>query len=150
MNKTQKYHTLSQQITSICEGEKDLIANLANITSILHYELGHWWTGFYFVKEEQLVLGPFQGPIACTRISFGKGVCGKAWEMKETVVVENVHEFPGHIACSSESNSEIVIPILKEEQVVAVLDIDSKELATFNSEDKLAFEKISKIISQLF
>lgn len=150
MNKKEKYQTLSKQIQSLCEGENDIIANLANITSLLHHEFGFWWTGFYFVKEEQLVLGPYQGPVACTRIPFGKGVCGTAWEKKETQVVEDVHQFPGHIACSSESNSEIVVPVFKGSDVVAVLDIDSKEFATFDLEDRKYLEKISEFISTLF
>lgn len=150
MSKTEKYQTLFKQIQSICDGEGNLIANLANITSLLHYEFSFWWTGFYFVKDDQLVLGPYQGPVACTRIPFGKGVCGTAWEKKETQVVADVHQFPGHIACSSESNSEVVVPIIKDEKVVAVLDIDSKDLNTFDKEDALALEEISLFISKLF
>ena len=150
MSKTEKYQTLFKQIQSICDGEDNLIANLANITSLLHYEFSFWWTGFYFVKDDQLVLGPYQGPVACTRIPFGKGVCGTAWEKIETQVVADVHQFPGHIACSSESNSEVVVPIIKDEKVVAVLDIDSKDLNTFDKEDALALEEISLFISKLF
>ena len=150
MNKKEKYELIFKQIKTICDGEDNLIANLANITSLLHYEFGFWWTGFYFVKDDQLVLGPYQGPVACTRIPFGRGVCGTAWEKKETQVVADVHQFPGHIACSSESKSEIVIPVLKNNIVVAVLDIDSKDYATFDNEDKIALEEISKYISTLF
>jgi L-methionine (R)-S-oxide reductase len=150
MSKTEKYQTLFKQIQSICDGEDNLIANLANITSLLHYEFSFWWTGFYFVKDDQLVLGPYQGPVACTRIPFGKGVCGTAWEKKETQVVADVHQFPGHIACSSESNSEIVVPIIKDKKVFAVLDIDSKDLNTFDKEDALALEEISLFIAKLF
>lgn len=150
MSKTEKYQTLFKQIQSICDGEDNLIANLANINSLLHYEFSFWWTGFYFVKDDQLVLGPYQGPVACTRIPFGKGVCGTAWEKKETQVVADVHQFPGHIACSSESNSEIVVPIIKDKKVCAVLDIDSKDLNTFDKEDALALEEISLFIAKLF
>lgn len=148
--KKEKYQTLIKQVKSICDGEHDLIANLANISSLLQHEFNFWWTGFYFVKDNQLVLGPYQGPVACTRIPFGKGVCGTAWEKKETQVVEDVHQFPGHIACSSESNSEIVVPILKNNEVIAVLDIDSKDFGTFDNDDKEALEQVSSYVSSLF
>ncbi len=150
MEKIEKYNLLEKTIRSICEGEEDLIANLSNITSLIHHEFNFWWTGFYFVKDEQLVLGPYQGPVACTRIGYGKGVCGTAWEKGETQVVKDVHEFPGHIACSSESNSEIVVPILANNEVVVVLDIDSKEFNTFDDEDALALKRVSKFIATLF
>jgi GAF domain-containing protein len=115
---------------------------MANVAAALHEAFGFWWTGFYRVEGQQLVLGPYQGPIACTRIPYGKGVCGTAWQRAETVIVPNVHEFAGHIACSSASNSEIVVPVLHDEQVVAVLDIDSKDFNTFDEIDKKYLEKI--------
>lgn len=150
MEKIVKYNLLEKRIHSICEGEEDLIANLSNITSLIHHEFNFWWTGFYFVKDKQLVLGPYQGPVACTRIPYGKGVCGVSLEKGETQVVKDVHEFPGHIACNSESNSEIVVPVFVNDKVVAVLDIDSKDYNTFDDEDALALERISKFISSLF
>ena len=124
-DKKEKYTGVIRAIEAVCEGENDLIANLANTAAILK-EIFNWhWIGFYLVKEGELVLGPFQGPIACTRIAYGKGVCGKAWQDKISIVVADVHKFPGHIACSALSNSEIVVPIIKNEEVVAVLDADS-------------------------
>lgn len=127
-------------------GESDQIANMANMAALIHETFGFWWTGFYIVKGEQLVLGPFQGPIACTRIPYGKGVCGTAWQRQETIVVPDVEEFPGHIACSSLSRSEIVVPIFRDTSVYAVLDIDSKELATFDDIDKEWLEKNVKLL----
>ena len=115
---------------------------MSNIAAIIHDTFKFWWTGFYRVIDNELVLGPFQGPSACTRIGYGKGVCGTAWKEGKTIVVEDVHEFPGHIACSSASKSEIVIPIFKDNQVIAVLDIDSENLATFDNIDKEWLEKI--------
>ena len=112
--KGEKYRVLYEQIKSLTDGETDMIANMANISALIHREFGFWWTGFYIVRDSQLVLGPFQGPIACTRIGFGKGVCGSAWQRRETIVVPDVHEFPGHIACSSLSQSEIVFPMFHE------------------------------------
>ena len=126
--------------------ETNLIANLSNLSSLIHFTFDFWWTGFYFVEGKQLVLGPFQGPLACTRIPYGRGVCGTAWAERRTLVVPDVEQFPGHIACSSESRSEIVVPILKDGEVWAVLDIDSKELATFDEIDQLWLEKIVNII----
>ena len=153
MTKNETYQSLLPQIESLISGETDAIANMANVASVLHEAFGFWWTGFYRVEsqktkdERELVLGPFQGPIACTRIPFGKGVCGTAWQRAETIIVPNVHEFPGHIACSSASNSEIVVPILHKGQVIAVLDIDSKDFNTFDETDQLYLEKIAaKII----
>ena len=143
MNKIEKYKTLLPQIESLVAGETDAIANMANVAAALHEAFGFWWTGFYRVEGQQLVLGPFQGPIACTRIPYGKGVCGTAWQRAETVIVPNVHEFPGHIACSSASNSEIVVPILHDGQVIAVLDIDSTEFAAFDETDKYYLELIA-------
>lgn len=148
MTKIEKYKTLFEQIKAVVEDEDDLIANMANIAAMLHETFGFWWTGFYRVIPEsvQLVLGPFQGPVACTRIAFGKGVCGTAWERKGTVVVPDVHQFPGHIACSSASNSEIVVPVFRNEEVVAVLDIDSTDFNTFDDTDKEWLERIVSLL----
>ena len=147
MNKIETYQTLLPQIESLVAGEMDPIANMANVAAALHEAFGFWWTGFYRVTNERvLVLGPFQGPIACTRIPYGKGVCGTAWQRAETVIVPNVHEFPGHIACSSASNSEIVVPVLHDGQVVAVLDIDSTDFGTFDETDKEFLEKIAQLL----
>lgn len=149
MNKKEKeelYNTLYQQIKSITEVEADEIANMANTAAMIHSAFHFWWTGFYRVIDKELVLGPFQGPIACTRIGFGKGVCGTAWKEKRTLVVEDVSQFKGHIACSSESKSEIVVPIIKNGEVTAVLDIDSQYLATFDDTDKVWLEKIAGLL----
>ena len=146
MNKIEKYQSLLPQIESLSSGESDPIANMANVAAVLHDAFGFWWTGFYRVEGQQLVLGPFQGPIACTRISYGKGVCGTAWQCAKTVIVPNVHNFPGHIACSSASNSEIVVPIIRNNQVTAVLDIDSKDFNTFDETDQLYLEQIIKML----
>jgi GAF domain-containing protein len=146
MSKTEKYQELYKQLQSLLSGEDDQIANMANMSALIHETFGFWWTGFYIVKDEQLVLGPFQGPIACTRIPYGKGVCGTAWQRQETIVVPDVEEFPGHIACSSLSRSEIVVPIFRNNSVYAVLDIDSKELATFDNIDKEWLEKIVELL----
>ena len=148
MTKIEKYKTVFEQIKSVVEDEDDLIANMANMSAMLHETFGFWWTGFYRVIPEpvQLILGPFQGPVACTRIAFGKGVCGTAWERKGTVVVPDVHQFPGHIACSSASNSEIVVPVFRDEEVVAVLDIDSTDFNTFDDTDKEWLERIVSLL----
>ena len=146
MSKASKYQDIYKQIESVVSGETDQIANMANTAALLHEAFGFWWTGFYIVKGEQLVLGPFQGPVACTRIGFGKGVCGASWSRRETIVVPNVHEFPGHIACSSLSQSEIVVPMFRGDEVCAVLDIDSKELATFDETDKEWLERIVELL----
>ena len=146
MNKTEKYENLYKQLESLLEGETDQIANMANMAALIHETFGFWWTGFYIVKGEELVLGPFQGPIACTRIPYGKGVCGTAWQRRSTIVVPDVEEFPGHIACSSLSRSEIVVPIFSNNSVYAVLDIDSKELATFDDTDREWLEKIVELL----
>lgn len=146
MRKYIKYQEIYKQIESVVSYENDLIANMANTAALLHEAIGFWWTGFYIVKDDQLVLGPFQGPVACTRIGFGKGVCGTAWERRETVVVPDVHQFPGHIACSSLSQSEIVVPMFRNDEVYAVLDIDSKELSTFDNTDKEWLEKIVALL----
>lgn len=145
MSKTDKYQLLYEQVKALLNKEKDEIANMANIASLIHETFSFWWTGFYRVIDNELVLGPFQGPVACTRIAYGKGVCGTSWKEEQTIVVEDVHEFPGHIACSSASQSEIVVPIFKENKVVAVLDIDSEKLATFDNIDKEWLEKIVEL-----
>ena len=144
--KTARYETLYRQAQAVLEGENDLTANMANLSAMIHREFGFWWTGFYRVCNEELVLGPFQGPIACTRIAYGKGVCGTAWKRQETIVVPDVEEFPGHIACSSESRSEIVVPVWRDDKVIAVLDIDSEKLDTFDETDKVWLEKIVSLL----
>ena len=144
--KAAKYETLYRQAKAVLESENDLTANMANLSAMIHREFGFWWTGFYRVCNEELVLGPFQGPIACTRIAYGKGVCGTAWERQETIVVPDVEEFPGHIACSSESRSEIVVPVWRDDKVIAVLDIDSEKLGTFDETDKVWLEKIASLL----
>ena len=140
--KSEQYALLRKQVESLTEGESDLTANLANVAAAIQQTFNFWWTGFYLVRGQQLVLGPFQGPVACTRIPFGRGVCGTAWQRRETVVVPDVEAFPGHIACSSASRSEIVVPILRNGEVLGVLDIDSRELATFDDEDAGAAARI--------
>lgn len=135
-NKEDQYKSLIPQIKALLAGEPDEIANLANIAAALKEQFKFFWVGFYLVKGDQLVLGPFQGPVACTRIGFNKGVCGTSWAQKETLIVPNVEEFPGHIACSSISKSEIVIPLMKNGEVVAVLDVDSDQLNTFDDIDE--------------
>lgn len=140
------YKELIPQAESLLEGETDEIACMANLAALLHRAFGFWWTGFYRVVGDELVLGPFQGPVACIHIPYGRGVCGTAWKRNETVVVPDVEEFPGHIACSLESRSEIVVPVHRQGQVVAVLDIDSKELAAFDDTDREFLETIVKNI----
>lgn len=144
--KESRYQELYQTIAAVTQGETDTIANMANTAALIHESFSFWWTGFYIVKGEELVLGPFQGPVACTRIGFGKGVCGTAWKRRESIIVPDVEEFPGHIACSSLSRSEIVIPIFKDEDIIGVLDIDSKELSTFDETDRVWLEKISALL----
>jgi GAF domain-containing protein len=144
--KESRYQELYQNIAAVTQGETDTIANMANTSALIHESFGFWWTGFYIVKGEELVLGPFQGPVACTRIGFGKGVCGTAWKRRESIIVPDVKEFPGHIACSSLSRSEIVIPIFKDDDIIGVLDIDSKELSTFDETDRVWLEKISALL----
>lgn len=141
-DKELKYQSLVPAVKSLLDGEDDIIARMANLSSLLHNEFGFWWTGFYRVSGQELILGPFQGPLACTRIPFGKGVCGSAWKAGETIVVPDVEKFPGHIACSGESRSEIVVPVRKDGTITAVLDIDSKELGCFDDIDRLYLEKI--------
>jgi len=147
-SKAATYQTVVKQIQALLQDETDSIANLANIAAVLHTTFGFWWTGFYFVKNNELVLGPFQGPVACTRIGFGKGVCGTAWQQKQTIVVPDVHQFPGHIACSAASNSEIVVPVIVNNVVTMVLDIDSTDFACFDDTDKQYLEEIVELIAQ--
>lgn len=145
-SKEEKYRELVPQVKAVVEGETDRIANMANVASMLHETFGFWWTGFYRVLDGELVLGPFQGPLACTRIPKGKGVCGTAWERSEIVIVPDVDAFPGHIACSSLSRSEIVVPVWKDGVVVAVLDIDSKELGTFDEVDRKYLAEVVQML----
>ncbi|MBR3775935.1 MAG: GAF domain-containing protein [Alistipes sp.] len=144
--KEQKYALLYKQIAALTEGENDTIANMANVAAMIHFTFGFWWTGFYRVAGEELVLGPFQGPLACSRIKYGRGVCGTAWRERQTQVVPDVEQFPGHIACSSLSRSEIVVPVWRGEEIVAVLDIDSEHLATFDEVDKEWLERIVALL----
>ncbi|MBR1795586.1 MAG: GAF domain-containing protein [Bacteroidales bacterium] len=147
MSKEAQYALLERQIASLMEGETDVIAKMANMAAVLHESFGFWWTGFYRVAGEELILGPFQGPVACMHIPFAKGVCGTAWARKESVVVPDVEQFPGHIACSSASRSEIVVPVFGPDGVVtAVLDIDSVRLATFDEEDRTWLERIVRYL----
>ena len=144
--KEEKYALLYKQIAAVTESESDPIANMANVAAMIHYTFGFWWTGFYRVIGEELVLGPFQGPLACSRIAYGRGVCGTAWKEQRTQVVPDVELFPGHIACSSASKSEIVVPLFKDGEVVAVLDIDSEHLATFDDTDRHWLERIVELL----
>ncbi len=141
-NKAEQYSSLIPQIKALIDGEPDLVANLANIVAALKEQFGWLWVGFYLVKKNELVLGPFQGPIACTRIKKGRGVCGTSWERGETIIVADVEKFPGHIACSSLSRSEIVVPVIRNNAVVAVLDVDSIEYDQFDSTDQIHLEQI--------
>jgi len=145
--KTERYEALLPQIDALISGERDLTANLANIAAALKYGMGFFWVGFYMVKEDQLVLGPFQGPIACTRINLGKGVCGTSWKEAKAIIVPDVEEFPGHIACSGDSKSEIVVPMIWEGRVVGVLDVDSDRLDEFDEVDQRYLEQLIKMIS---
>ncbi len=140
--KKEQYEILLPQIKALITGEPDLIANLANIVAALKEQFGWLWVGFYLVKKEELVLAPFQGPVACTRIKKGRGVCGKAWADAQTILVDDVEKFAGHIACSSLSRSEIVVPVLKNNEVIAVLDVDSELLSNFDETDKIYLEKM--------
>ena len=146
-SKEERYATLLPQLQSLVEGESDMIANMANVAACIKDTFHFWWVGFYRVIDEVLVLGPFQGPLACTRIKRGKGVCGTAWDKAETIVVADVEKFPGHIACSSLSRSEIVVPIIKDGEVIAVLDIDSEHLGTFDVIDKEWLEKVAGLFA---
>ena len=144
--KAEKYSLLYKQIAALVEGESDTIANMANIAAMIHHTFGFWWTGFYRVCGQELVLGPFQGPLACSRIAYGRGVCGTAWKQQQTQVVPDVELFPGHIACSSLSRSEIVVPVWRNSEIVAVLDIDSEHLSTFDTTDQEWLEKIVQLL----
>ena len=156
MSKTENYQLLVEQIRSLIEGERDAVAVMANVAAAIHEAMGFWWTGFYRVMpkagsdDNELVLGPFQGPVACMHIPFGRGVCGTVWERRQTIVVPDVELFPGHIACSSLSRSEIVVPVIAASgEVVAVLDIDSRELSTFDDTDSQYLETICSYIAPL-
>ena len=144
MDKNETYKLLLAQVKAMVKDESDPVANMANVAALIQESFHFWWTGFYRVIGKQLVLGPFQGPVACTRIGFGKGVCGTSWKERKTLVVEDVEQFPGHIACSSESKSEIVVPLIKQGEVIGVLDIDSERLATFDQTDKEWLEQIAE------
>ena len=146
MNKIKRYELLYEQVKALINKESDIIANMANVAAIIHETFNFWWTGFYRVVGEELVLGPFQGPMACTRIKKGRGVCGTAWQQEETQVVPDVDKFPGHIACSSLSRSEIVVPVKQGEDIIAVLDIDSAELNTFDHTDRHFLEEIVSML----
>ena len=145
-NKQEKYTSLLPQVQAVMDSSVDIIANMANMAAMLHETFGFWWTGFYRVIGDELMLGPFQGPLACTRIAYGRGVCGTAWKERRTIVVPDVEEFPGHIACSSASRSEIVVPVFQDDKVVAVLDIDSAELNTFDETDKEYLERMVTLL----
>jgi len=145
-DKAERYKTLVPQIASLVQGEMDTVANLSNVAAALRQALKFFWVGFYLVKDNELVLGPFQGPVACTRIGLGKGVCGTSWKEKKVLIVPNVDEFPGHIACSSDSRSEIVLPAFKNGEVVLVLDVDSDAVNDFDKIDELYLGKVIKIV----
>ncbi len=145
--KEEQYQELVPQVEGLLTGETDLIANLGNVCAALKEQFRWLWVGFYLVKNGELVLGPFQGPVACTRIAFGRGVCGTAWKQKETLIVPDVEKFPGHIACSSASRSEIVIPVIKNEEVIGVLDVDSEAYDQFDETDKKYLQKIISLIT---
>ena len=149
MTKEEKYKELVEDIRAIIDGESDIIAIMSNIAADIHQTMGFWWTGFYRVIGDELVLGPFQGPIACMHIAYGRGVCGTAWKKAETIIVPDVEQFPGHIACSSQSRSEIVVPVFSHEdnkRVIAVLDIDSEHLATVDETDRKYREEICGLL----
>lgn len=146
--KAERYALLTRQIETVVAGETDMIARMANVASMIHHTFGFWWTGFYRTMGNELVLGPFQGPLACTRIAFGRGVCGTAWRDEQTIVVPDVEQFEGHIACSSASRSEIVVPLRQNGVIIGVLDIDSCELATFDATDREWLERIVECITR--
>ena len=148
-DKKERYRTLLPQLESLVENENDLIANLSNIAAALRQTMDFFWVGFYLVKDSQLVLGPFQGPVACTRIDFGKGVCGTAWKEKRAIIVPDVDAFPGHIACSSASRSEMVLPAFKHDEVVLVLDVDSDKINDFDIEDQMALGRVMNMIERI-
>ena len=145
-DKKTQYESLLPQIQGLLSGETNLVANLGNIAAALKEQFNWLWVGFYWIIEDELVLGPFQGPVACTRIKKGRGVCGTSWEKEATIIVDDVEKFPGHIACSSSSKSEIVLPVFKEGKILGVLDVDSSELAQFDEIDQLYLEKILAMI----
>ncbi|HRE39271.1 MAG TPA: GAF domain-containing protein [Chitinophagaceae bacterium] len=145
-SKTVQYESLVPQIKGLLEGETDLVANLANVAASLKEQFGWFWVGFYLVKDNELVLGPFQGPVACTRIRKGRGVCGSSWEQQKTLIVPDVEKFPGHIACSSLSKSEIVVPVIRNNEVLGVLDVDSDQYDQFDSTDQQYLEQIVSLI----
>ena len=144
--KQEQYEALIPQIQGLLQGENNLVANLANISAALKEQFNWWWVGFYWIHEDELVLGPFQGPVACTRIKKGRGVCGGAWEQEKTLIVADVEKFPGHIACSSASKSEIVVPVYQHNKIVGVLDVDSEHLSQFDEIDQLYLEKIVALL----
>lgn len=145
--KAERYALLARQIEAVVAGETDMIARMANVAAMIHHTFGFWWTGFYRTVGNELVLGPFQGPLACTRIAFGRGVCGTAWRDEQTIVVPDVEQFEGHIACSSASRSEIVVPLRQNGVIIGVLDIDSCELATFDAIDREWLERIVALLT---
>lgn len=145
-DKSTQYETLLPQIKGLLEGENDTIANLANVAAALKEQFNWWWIGFYLVKNNELVLGPFQGPVACTRIKKGKGVCGSAWDLEKTLIVQDVEQFPGHISCSSFSKSEIVVPLFHDGKIWGVLDADSESLSHYDETDKLFLEQIVELL----
>jgi GAF domain-containing protein len=146
-SKAEQYESLLPQIKGLLEGENDLVANTANVVAALKEQFGWFWVGFYFVKNDELVLGPFQGPVACTRIKKGRGVCGSSWAQQQTLIVPDVEKFPGHIACSSLSRSEIVVPVIRNQEVVAVLDVDSDAYDQFDSTDQQFLEEVVNLIN---
>jgi L-methionine (R)-S-oxide reductase len=150
LTKAEKYEALLPQIEALTSGETDLIANLANSMAALRQAFGFFWVGMYLTKEDQLVLGPFQGPVACTRIAFNRGVCGACYTQKQSIVVPDVEAFPGHIACSSDSRSEIVVPVIKNGEVKAVLDVDSDKLNDFDETDRVYLEKLAVLMAKWF
>ena len=157
VTKEEKYQSLIPQLNALVEGEKDIIANVSNIIAALKYSMGYFWAGVYFVKNnsdkniDELVLGPFQGPVACTRIAYGKGVCGQSWEQNKAIIVDDVDKFPGHIACNSASKSEIVIPVVGQNgETILVLDIDSEHLAFFDRTDEFYLNKVAEIIKSCY
>ncbi len=145
-HKAEQYQSLIPQVRALLEGETDLVANMANVVAALKEQFGWLWVGFYLVKNDELVLAPFQGPVACTRIKKGRGVCGTCWELGSTLIIPDVEKFPGHIACSSLSRSEIVVPVIRNNEVVAVLDADSSEYNQFNSTDQQYLEEIVNLV----
>ena len=145
-NKAEQYESLIPQVKGLLDGEPDLVANMANITAALKEQFGWLWVGFYLVKDDELVLAPFQGPVACTRIKKGRGVCGSSWEQSRTLIVPDVEKFPGHIACSSLSRSEIVVPLIRDKKVIGVLDVDSSEPGQFDETDQRYLEEIVNLL----